>query len=146
MLENYRCSWTATLLLIKSGVYSLTLFSSNTLLDDRAVLLSSARSISCQLLLSAPACVHHVYRDNIGLVNIYVALPNTQRTPVFVGWIPPCRTLDFSFVCVEITPLFTAPSPSVHIMRTIPSMMANSAAIVTFSVFIIELSKRDGFS
>jgi len=86
-----------------------------------------------------------VYRDNIGKVDIYVALPNTQRTYVFVGWILPCRTLDF-VVVVEITPLYTAPSPSVHIMRTIPSMMANSAAIVTFSVFIIELSKRDGFS
>ena len=112
MLENYRCSQSAGLLLIKSDIYLLTSFFNTRILFVWVICPTTElfscrqhRYTSCQLLLSAPAYGHHAYGDNIGLLHIHVILLEIQRPPVSVWWIPPWWTLvffTFLFVLCEL--------------------------------------------
>ena len=160
MLENYRCSWSSTLFLIKSGSYLLTSCSS-----IKVFFLCgwSVQRQSCSSIVSvdAPAVnffflPQHADITPTGIplvLGVYTSYYQIHVTPLssLGGFrIPRCRTLNYSFACLKITvhpySLYTAPSPSVNILRTSPNMMANSATIVIFSVFIIKLSKLDGLS
>ena len=86
MLENYRCSQSAGLSLIKSDIYLLTLFFNTRILllwvicpTTELFSCRQHRCTRCQHLPSAPAYGHHACGDDKGLIHIDVILLQIQR-------------------------------------------------------------------